>query len=404
MTTADRPDEQLNADATAERDESNPALIAAIRDAIVPTGRITFAQFMDLALYHPTHGYYRVRAERPGRGGDFLTAPELSPFFGTCIARQLHEVWQLLGRPESFTVLEYGAGGGRLAQDILAGARDEAPEFAAALRYRLHETNPHRRASARALLDATRLGEVVSYEDPEDAADTTAFVGAIITNEFADALPIHRVIGDEAGGIRERYVRWDDAQGWFAEELGEPSTPRLVAALAAGGITLQAGQSAEINLAAHDWLAGVAARLSRGLLLTIDYGYPTAELYAPKRRNGTFLCYYRHTANEAPYTQIGQQDMTAHVDFGALERAGSAVGLHTLGFTTQGHFLTNLGLGDLLVATQTPGRALDAYLTDRSAVLALIEPGGMGRFGVLAQGKAFEPAVPLRGFGPLVHR
>lgn len=404
MTTADRPDEQLNAAVVAERDESDPALIAAIRDAIALTGRITFAQFMDLALYHPTHGYYRVRAERPGRGGDFLTAPELSPFFGTCIARQLHEVWQLLDRPELFTVLEYGAGGGRLAQDILAGARDEAPEFAVALRYRLHETNPHRRASARALLDATGLGGAVSYEDPEESADITPFVGAIVTNEFADALPVHRVIGDEDGGIRERYVRWDDAQDWFAEELGALSTPRLAAALAAGGVTLQAGQSAEISLAAHDWLAVAAARLARGLILTIDYGYPTAELYAPKRRAGTFLCYYRHTANEAPYTQVGQQDMTAHVDFGALERAGSAAGLQTLGFTTQGHFLTNLGLGDLLVATQTPGRALDAYLADRAAVLALIEPGGMGRFGVLAQGKGFEPAAPLRGFGPLVHR
>ena len=404
MTTTEHPADQSDPAANDERDESDPALIAAIRDAIAPTGRLTFAQFMDLALYHPTHGYYRVRAERPGRGGDFLTAPELSPFFGTCLARQLHEVWQLLGRPDPFTVLEYGAGGGRLAQDILAGARDEAPDFAAALRYRLHETNPHRRASARALLDTTGLGAAVSAEDPAAPLDTAPFVGAIITNEFADALPVHRVSGNPDGTISERYVRWDDAQSWFAEELDEPSTPRLAAALAAGGVTLQAGQRAEISLAAYDWLLAAAVRLSRGLILTIDYGYPTAELYAPKRREGTFLCYHRHTANETPYTQIGQQDMTAHVDFGALERAGAGAGLQTLGFTTQGHFLTNLGLGDLLVATQTPGRALDAYLTDRAAVLALIEPGGMGRFGVLAQGKAFAPPRPLRGFGPLIHR
>ena len=404
MTTAERPDNQPNAAADDERDERDPVLIAAIRDTIAPTGRITFAQFMDLALYHPTHGYYRVRAERPGRGGDFLTAPELSPFFGICLARQLHETWQLLGQPNPFTVLEYGAGGGRLAQDILAAAQAEAPAFAAALRYRLHETNPHRRASARALLDASGLSAATSDEDPVSPLDTAPFVGAIITNEFADALPVHRVIGNPDGTIRERYVRWDDAQAWFAEELDEPSTPHLAAALAAALVTLQADQSAEISLAAHDWLIAAAARLSRGLILTIDYGYPTAELYAPKRRDGTFLCYYRHTANDAPFTHIGQQDMTAHVDFGALERAGAVAGLRTLGFTTQGHFLTNLGLGDLLLATQTPGRALDAYLTDRAAVLALIEPGGMGRFGVLAQGKDFAPAAPLRGFGPLVHR
>lgn len=385
-----------------ERDESDPALVAAIRAAIAEAGgRITFARFMDLALYHPTRGYYRVAAERPGRGGDFLTAPELSPFFGVCLARQLAEVWALLDRPDPFTVLEYGAGAGRLAHDILAAAREGDPAFFDALRYRLHETNPHRRAGAAALLAATGLAGRATIEGPDDATDAAPFVGAIVTNEFVDALPIHRVVGGAAGGLRERYVRWDAGRGWFAEEDGPPSIPALAAALAEGGVTLAEGQAGEINLAAGDWLDAAAARLARGLVLTIDYGYPTAELYAPRRRAGTFLCYYRHTANDEPFAHIGAQDMTAHVDFGALERRGAACGLRTLGFTTQGELLTNLGLGELLVATQTPGRALDGYLADRAAVLALIEPGGMGRFGVLAQGKRFAPPQPLRGFGPL---
>jgi SAM-dependent MidA family methyltransferase len=385
----------------SERAGSNPDLVAAIRTEIAAAGRITFARFMDLALYHPQHGYYRSAEERPGRGGDFLTAPELSPFFGQCLARQVRQIWDELGRPGSFTVLEYGAGGGRLAHDILAAARAESPDFAACLRYRLHELNPHRRANARALLASAGLLGQADFEGPEDEADAAPFIGMVLTNEFVDALPVHRIVGQEDGAILERYVRWDEASGWFAEELDAPSTPRLAAALAEGGVVLEAGQSAEINLAADEWLAEAAGRLARGLVLTIDYGYLTAELYAPKRREGTFYCYYRHTANDDPYARVGEQDMTAHVDFGALLRAGEPLGLRPLGLTTQGPLLSNLGLGELLVATQRPGRALDAYLADRGAVLALIEPGGMGRFGVLAQGKDFAPATPLCGFGPL---
>ena len=400
MTNDARPPDESAPPNDAARDESDLALVATIRAAIADAGgQIPFARFMHLALYDPARGYYRVPAERPGRGGDFLTAPELSPFFGVCLARLLRDSWERLDRPDPFTVLEWGAGGGRLAQDILAGARDESPEFAVALRYRLHETNPHRRDAARALLDAVGLADRATFEGPDDPATGDPFVGALVTNEFVDALPVHRVVGGPAGAIRERFVRWDADAGWFAEALDAPSTPRLAAALAAGGIDLAEGQSAEINLAAGDWLRAAAARLERGLILTIDYGYPTAELYAPRRRDGTFLCFYRHTANDEPYARVGQQDMTAHVDFGALERTGETAGLQTLGFTTQGQLLTNLGLGDLLVASQTPGRALDAYLADRAAVLALIEPGGMGRFGVLAQGKQFGPGGPPRGFG-----
>ncbi len=401
MTSDTDPTANVAPQPATGRDESDPELVAAIRDTIADAGGwTTFARFMDLALYHPTRGYYRVAAERPGRGGDFLTAPELSPFFGACLARQLREVWALLDRPDPFTVLEYGAGAGRLAHDILAAARDTDPDFFAPLHYRLHETNPHRRAGAQALLTATGLAAKADYEGPDDKSDPAPFVGAIIANEFVDALPVHRIVGGPEGTLRERYVRWDAARGWFAEEDAPPSTPALAATLAEGGITLVEGQQGEINLAAGDWLRDAAARLARGLVLTIDYGYPTAELYAPRRRARTFLCYYRHTASDAPFAHVGAQDMTAHVDFGALERRGAALGLRTLGFTTQGEFLTDLGLGDLLVATQTPGRALDGYLADRAAVLALIEPGGMGRFGVLAQGKAFTPPHLLRGFGP----
>lgn len=379
---------------TIIEDQSDPVLVAALRELIAThEGAITFAQFMALVLYHPTHGYYQQASERPGRGGDFLTAPELSPFFGQCLAQQAHEVWQELGQPGDFTIVEYGSGGGRLAHDILATARATTPAFFQALQYRLHETNPHRQRNALALLSATDLADHASADTPA----ATTFTGMIIANEFVDALPVHRLIGGEAGSVDERLVGWEPAQQWFGWQQ-RPASRHLLAALAAGKIQLQPGQQAEINLAAPDWLRSAAARLQRGLLLTIDYGYQTAELYDPKRQEGTFLCYYRHTANDLPFQHLGQQDLTAHVDFGALERVGTTAGLTTLGFTTQSELLINLGLGELLVATQQPGRPLPDYLTDRNAVFALIDPGGLGKFGVLAQGKGFQPSQPLRGF------
>ncbi|HET8626597.1 MAG TPA: SAM-dependent methyltransferase [Thermomicrobiales bacterium] len=380
----------------ADEAASNPDLVAAVRDEIAAAGgRITFARYMDLALYHPRHGYYLGAAERPGRTGDFITSPELSPLFGHCLMRQAREVWDLLGRPTPFTVIEYGAGGGRLARDLLVAARAEAPDFAADLRYVLHEANPHRRAEAARRLADAGVAKRASLEAPGEEAGAAPVAGLILTNEFVDALPVHRVVCRD-GAPLERYVAWDG--GWFAEELGPPSTPRLAAALAAGGVRLAEGQSAEVNLAAGDWLAGAARRLSRGVILTIDYGYPTAELYDSIRQNGTFLCYYRHATADDPYARVGHQDMTAHVDFGALERAGAAAGLATLGLTTQAHFLTGLGLGELLVAGQTPDRALGDYLADRAAVLALIAPRGLGGFRVLAQARDLPPDTRLAGF------
>ncbi|MDP9372134.1 MAG: SAM-dependent methyltransferase, partial [Chloroflexota bacterium] len=238
------------------RGGSNGALVAAVRDEILANGgRITFARYMDRALYHPVQGYYLSPEARPGRGGDFLTAPELSPFFGRCLARQLRQVWDLLDRPAPFTVLEYGAGGGGLARDILSGARDEAPAFAAALRYVLQEINPYRREAARGLLDAAGFADRIALEDPATpSAPPPPFVGAVIANEFVDALAVHRVVGRD-NALLERYVRWDRGRDWFAEELDAPSTPRLAAELAAGGVALADGQSAEINLAAGEWLA-----------------------------------------------------------------------------------------------------------------------------------------------------
>jgi len=388
----------------AATDLGNPALVDAIRAEMAAAGgRITFARFMELALYHPEHGYYLAPARRPGRGGDFLTAPETHPFFGLTVARQLAECWERLGKPERWVVREYGAGVGGFAYDLIAGLHDEAPAAAAALRYRLVEPNPHRRTQALAAMAEVGLGEVVSAEP---AGDPEPIVGVALANEVADALPVHRLVwrgGAADGELGERYVVW--AGDRFGEAEGELSPAAAAfgpaARLRAAGVAPAAGDVIEISPAAAAWFAAVARGVGRGYALVIDYGYDTGELYRGHRLGGTLRAYRRHTVSDDPYRRVGEQDLTAHVDFGALRAAAEAAGMRFGGLTTQAAFLTALGLGERLVRLQTePGVTAEEYLAARAAVFRLIDPGGMGRFGVLAMARGAPVEPPLRGFAP----
>jgi SAM-dependent MidA family methyltransferase len=378
--------------------ESNPRLVEVIREAIeaAPEQRITFARFMELALYHPRLGYYVGEAARPGRAGDFLTAPEAHPIFGHALARQIEQMWDLLGRPASFTLREYGAGAGTLALTILEGLRADASGLLDALRYEPVERNPTRAAELRQRLDAAGFGEQVA-----EPVDESPIVGLVLANEFVDALPVHRLEMRD-GALHEVYVTWSRGEGWFGEALGSLSTPRIAERLAAEGVRLAEGQRAEVNLELEAWIVGVARQLARGYVLVIDYGYPAPELYGPSRREGTLKAYLRHTVHTDPYRAVGEQDLTAHVDFTSLERAASTDGLRSLGLTTQADFLAGAGIGDLLVALQQmPGTTLEQYLAARNAVYYLIDPGGMGRFRVLALGRDVPVEPRLRGLaGP----
>lgn len=375
---------------------SNPALVAAIRDEIAATGgRITFARFMELALYHPEHGYYLSAERRPGRGGDFLTAPEATPYFGITLARQIAEFWDRLDRPQRFDIREYGAGIGGLAYDVIAGLSTEAPEVANALRYRLVEINEHRMAQALAAFDEVGLGHVVAPEPPGDNLEP--IVGVALANEVADALPVHRLVMRN-GALRERYVVWRDDR--FAEEEGDPSdaAAHAGAAVLAEGVALTEGDAIDVSPAASDWFAGIARGLARGYAIVLDYGYPAAELYRTHRLAGTVRGYHAHTVTDDPFVRIGEQDLTAHVDFTALQRAGEAAGMQPAGFTTQAAFLASLGLGDFLLDLQTdPTTTLPDYLRAQTAILRLIDPGGLGRFGVLMMAKNAPVQPPLRG-------
>jgi SAM-dependent MidA family methyltransferase len=388
-------------DPSPTSDLGNPELVSVIRGEIdAAGGRISFARFMELALYHPARGYYLSVKRRPGRPGDFLTAPETHPFFGITLARQVAECWERLERPDLFVVREYGSGIGALAWDVIAGLSSEAPECRAALQYRLVEANPHRLAQSIEGLTEGGLGDVVRGEEIPPGSDPEPITGVVIANEVADALPVHRLIWRD-GDLREGWVVWSG--NGFAEEEGELS-PQAAAAdpeamLRQHDITLAAGDRIEISPAAAAWFASAAGGLQRGYAIILDYGYPAAELYRAHRLAGTVRAHRGHTVSDHPFGHVGEQDLTAHVDFSALRRAGEAAGLTFAGQTNQGAFLASLEMGDLLVSLGTdPRTSLPEYLAAQAATLRLIDPGGMGRFGVLIMARDAPVFPPLKGF------
>jgi SAM-dependent MidA family methyltransferase len=382
-------------------ERGNRDLIGVIRAEIdAAGGRIPFARFMELALYHPVWGYYLSAQRRPGRPGDFLTAPETHPFFGITVARQIAECWERLERPVPFVVREYGSGIGALAWDVIAGLSAEAPECRAALQYRLVESNPHRRAQSLAGFAEGGLGDLVRGEEITPGADPEPITGVVIANEVADAFAAHRLIWRE-GRLREGWVIWSD--DGFAEEEHDLS-PEAAAAdpegmLRENGITLDEGDRIEISPAAAAWFTSVARGLRRGYAIVIDYGYPAAELYRAHRLAGTVRAHREHTVSDDPFAQVGEQDLTAHVDFSALRQAGEEAGLTFAGQTNQGAFLASLEMGDLLVALgKDPQTALPEYLAAQAGILRLIDPGGMGRFGVLIMARDAPVSPSLKGF------
>jgi len=373
---------------------SDPVLLTAIRDEIGRSGPMTFARFMEIALYDPARGYYRGPVARPGRAGDFLTSPEASPIFGRTLARFARGVHAALGAPGTFTIREHGAGTGALAAPLVEElfASEGSPD---AVDYLVAEVEPARiEAVQRAL--SPQPGVTVRPDDgrPID--------GLVVANEVLDALPTHRVVQRD-GRLREVLVG-NGEDDRLVDIESDPTTPALADRLAAESIELADGQHGEICLAVDAWIERAAAGLARGALLLIDYGHPAQDLYDSARRAaGTLAAYLGHQVGDDPYRAIGHQDLTAHVDVTAVERAAVAAGLDLLGTTNQTDFLARLGIGDLLVAEQTrPGADLQAYLETRSALVRMIDPGSMGRFRVLVFGRGLAPeAARLPGLAPV---
>lgn len=351
---------------------------------------MTFARFMELALYHPELGYYATGRRGPGRDADFLTAPESHPIFGWAVARQLGEVWERLGRPARFTVREHGAGTGALAAGIVEGLQRAGSPLLAALRYRVEERATSRKGQVEDRLSTIDAAGIL---EPDDGSPIT---GAVLANEVLDALPFHRLEGRTGGAVAELLVGLD-ATGELATVAGSPSTPALRARLDAEGVRLAPGQRAEVCLAVDGWVAAAAAGLERGLLLLLDYGHPATALYDASR--GSLLrAYVRHRVHDDPYANVGRQDLTAHVDLTAVERAATRSGLAHLGTTSQAAFLAGLRAHELLVRLQSdPATTLETYLGARSALFRMLDSAVTGRFAVMAFGRDLPAAPPLAG-------
>lgn len=347
-------------------------------------GALTFAAFMGICLYDATCGYYCTPRTKIGRDGDYYSAPCVHPLFGGLIARQLRQMWRLMGGGP-FTVVEEGAGRGFLCVDVLDWARRSAPAFYEALSYRLRDVSPVlQEEQGRRLEQFEKEGKVVWAGEGEEMT-AGQVVGCFLSNELVDAFPVHRVVR-RGGRLREIYV--GERAGEFVEEEGDLSCPELGEYFDRYGVPLADGQEAEANLAALDWIRGVGRSLKRGFVVTIDYGYEAGELYAPRRRAGTLMGYFRHQAVENPYERVGEQDLTAHVNFTALVRAGAEAGLAFTGLVPQYRFLIALGLLEEMEEAACCLPELEA-LKLRLQLKHLIEPtAGMGeRFKVLIQHK-----------------
>ncbi len=375
----------------------NSILQDILRDTIqsTPDQRITFATFMDVVLYHPQAGYYATQKSAIGPQGDFVTSPHLSHDFGELLAEQFVELWQNLGAPASFPLIEMGAGQGVLAADVLGYLQTHYADCFAALRYTIVE-----KSAILTALQQKRLAtwsEKITWLDFEDIPDDSV-IGCFVSNELVDALPVHQVVLTESG-LQEVYVTLAKDDVSLQEVIAPLSTPRLSHYFDLVGVDWSdpqytVGYRTEAHLTALDWMQAVAQKLHHGYIITVDYGYPANRYYNRSRSQGTLQCYYQHAHHNDPYSYLGYQDITAHVNFTALERCGEQYGLSTLGVTQQAMFLMALGLGDRLSALaqiqETDATTLQQAIQRRDQLQQLINPMGLGNFLVLVQGKAPE--------------
>lgn len=345
-----------------------------LREIIKMEGPITFARFMELALYHPEYGYYNSKDTIIGKEGDFYTSVHVSPLFGEMICEQLAEIDSLL-QATVLQIVEYGAGKGFLALDILQTMKSKYPHIFAHINYYIIEAGSGLKESQQKLLKG--LGDKVRWASSLDDVDK-AIRGCIISNELVDAFPVH-VVEYSEGGLKEIYVA--STEEGIREIRGPLSHPSLAEYFSSMQIQLAEGQRGEVNLSAKDWLKGIGESLAQGFVITIDYGYEADLLYHPVRKEGTIMCYKKHKLSENPYINLGEQDITAHVNFTALKKWGEEIGLATTGFTNQMHFLFNLGVVEEI--KNHPDKVFAAQ--------QLLSPEGMGgTFKVLIQHKGVD--------------
>ncbi|MCI0527089.1 MAG: SAM-dependent methyltransferase [Nitrospira sp.] len=388
-------------------DLGHPDLVKIIQERILSQGRITFAEFMEMALYTPDLGYYTSGEEKIGMEGDYYTSMDLHPLFGEMMGRQLAQIAEMSAWTENvpLSILEIGAGKGILCQNILNYIHRAHPQFYHRLTYWIIEKSPNmiQRQKER-LLPYVQDGKVKWVDGLAHPVFLEGIVGFVLSNELLDSFPVHRLV-KVTGALKEIYVTLKD--GRFQEILDIPSRPDLSNYFEKLDVELEEGQQVEVNLKALDWIREVGRSLSQGMVITVDYGYPASELYSPARKRGTFLCYYKHRVSEDPYIRVGQQDMTAHVDFTSLALSGREVGLEVTGFTNQEYFLMGLGIAQEMEVRLQKHTDHQSREQELLAMKGLIAPDGLGRvFKVLIQHKRLKglklDGLTYRPFSPEV--
>ncbi len=365
----------------------NPELVDYVRETIRQRGPVSFAWFMEQALYHPELGYYSSGRCAIGRRGDYFTNVSVGPLFGRLLAAQFVEMWESLGRPGDFVIVEQGAHQGDFVRDVLGAVRERCPECFSTLRYWIIEPFPILRERQR---DTLRdFGKQLTWK--ESLADLEPFCGVQFSNELLDAMPVHllRRAGD---GWQERFVvESGDEFGFAPAPVSDAELRRHLEAIPRD---LPDAYETEANLAALKWMEQFAPKLARGYVLAIDYGYSRDEYYAPERRSGTLQCFSKHRILPSPLTEIGHADITAHVDWTSLAERAETCGLSVAGFTDQHHFTTGV-----VTALMPEQFGADADARTRRALQTLLHPEILGTtFQFLALTKNVPPSVPLSGF------
>jgi len=356
-------------------------LAELLADRIRRFGLLTFADYMRECLYHPVHGYYSKAESK--RFADYYTSVDVHPVFARLLARQFAEMWERLGRPAEFMLVEAGAGVGRFAGQVLDFCEAKLPAFYKALRYVAMERSASRReqAAVRSQRHSAAGHFTASAEIPAHIA-----AGCVFSNELVDALPVHRVVMN-GGALKEIFVGFHD--GRFVDVVAPLSTCAISEYFAAQNVTLCESQHAEAGLEACDWISEIGRRLERGYVLTIDYGHAASDLFDERHMRGTLFAYQNHRVSEDFYTSPGEQDLTAHANFTALELWGKRAGLETAGFTSQTAFLLALGRPNEFADLYDEGQTEAEQIRARLQLKTLIHPEGMGeRFQVLIQRKA----------------
>jgi len=351
-----------------------------IQEEIQAKGHMPFSRFMELALYAPGQGYYTGGAQKFGSAGDFTTAPEISPMFSWCIARQCQQVMMQL---DNASILEFGAGSGVMALEIMRELRRLKclPEH-----YYILELSAELQQRQKILFEKEEP-ELLSHIKWLSELPQESFNGVILANEVLDAMPVHKFrIGSEV----EEFKVGCDGEETFEWKVDKQSTPQLQNAVDGLDCQFEEGYESELNLLLPSWMAALAKILNEGLVLLIDYGFPRHEYYHPDRSTGTIMCHLKHHAHTDPLLYPGVQDITAHVDFTAVAESADQSGFEISGYTQQAYFLMNCGLAEMLPSPDD----IEVYYGATQQVKTLTLPSEMGElFKVMALTKGFDEVL-----------